>query len=103
VKIGSFCRALSPDREPRTESPLTPHRLADSTAELCRLAFHPNPHEGTGDPADCHVEVSKPARQPLLSGQGVCPVDALIVNSKLVSETSETAVLFTVRRKRAPE
>jgi len=102
VKIGSFCRALSPDREPRTESPLTPHRLADSTAELCRLAFHPNPHEGTGDPADCHVEVAKPARQPLLSGQGVCPVDARIVKSKLVSETSETAVLFTVRRKRAP-
>ncbi len=82
----------------------TPHRMADSTAALCKVVTpkysNNNIHEGNLDPAWCHVDVTKNAKETILSGQGTYPEGAVIVKSKLESKESPKAILYTVMRKR---
>lgn len=83
----------------------TAHRMKDSTAALCRTVTpdeyaNRNIHEGTFDPAWCHVYVTKNAKETILSGKGTYPEGAVIVKSKLESKESSDAILYTVMRKR---
>ena len=78
----------------------TPHRMADSTAALCKIVYNTNIHEGAGDPAYCHVHVTENAKTTLLSGEGSYPVGSVIVKAKLENEKSREATLYTVMRKR---
>jgi len=80
----------------------TPHRMADSTAALCKIVYNTNIHEGAGDPAYCHVYVTEDAKKTLLSGEGTYPVGTVIVKSKLENQKSREAILYTVMRKREP-
>lgn len=78
----------------------TPHRMADSTAALCRLAFNPNPHEeSAARPAYCDVYVTANAEEAMASGKGAYPPGSVIVKTKLEGENRLTAVLYTVMRK----
>ena len=77
-----------------------PHRMADSTAALCRIAYNTNPHEGDTEPAFCHVYVTQNGKGTMASGKGRYPQGAVLVKSKLASEKSNDPVLFTVMRKR---
>ena len=51
----------------------TPHRMADSTATSCRVAYNTNIHEGDVAAAYCHVYVTPDAREPMASGMGAYP------------------------------
>lgn len=77
-----------------------PHAMEDSTAALCVLTFNPNIHEGSGDPAFCHVYVNVDAKEPMESGTAY-PHGAVIVKEKFASEAAEEAILYTVMRKMA--
>lgn len=79
----------------------TPHRMADSTAALCKILYNTNIHEGAGDPAYCHIHVTENGKKTLLSGEGTYPVGTVIVKSKLENPKSREAILYTVMRKRA--
>ena len=88
-----------------TQITKTPHRMADSTAALCKVVTgqysNKNLHEGIINPAWCHVYVTKNAKETILSGEGTYPEGAVIVKSKLESKESTKPILFTVMRKRA--
>lgn len=79
----------------------TPHPMADSTAQFCDLTFNGNIHEGVGDTAYCHVYVTHAGKDQMLSGNGKYPPGTVIVKSKLKSEKSKDAILYTVMRKMA--
>ncbi|MBM3964995.1 MAG: hypothetical protein FJ308_07975 [Planctomycetes bacterium] len=76
-----------------------PHRMDDSTAMYCKPTYNINPHEGVGEAAYCHVYVSLEGIEAMKSGQGKYPQGTVIVKSKLESETSGDAILYTVMRK----
>lgn len=76
-----------------------PHRMDDSTATLCKLTYNINLHEGVGEPAYCHVYVTKEGTEMMTSGKGEYPQGTVIVKSKLESKTSDDAILYTVMRK----
>ncbi|MFM7321692.1 MAG: cytochrome P460 family protein [Armatimonadota bacterium] len=77
-----------------------PHRMADSTAALCRISFNLNPHEGDRDPAFCLVYTTPDAKGVMTSGKGRYPRGAVIVKSKLAGEKSSDVLLYTTMRKR---
>ena len=76
-----------------------PHRMADSTSILCRIAYNTNIHEGSATPAFCHVYVTADAKEPMAAGKGAYPRGSAIVKAKLDSEESSDVVLYTVMRK----
>lgn len=77
----------------------TPHPMADSTAKSCTISYNSNIHEGSGQPAYCHVYVSQHGREALVSGNGNYPTGTVIVKSKLKNDKSKEAILYTVMRK----
>ncbi|MBN8601564.1 MAG: cytochrome P460 family protein [Planctomycetes bacterium] len=76
-----------------------PHRMADSTAELCAVSYNTHIHEGIGETAYCHVYVTANGKEVLTSGKGNYPIGSVIVKSKLQRENSNDAILYTVMRK----
>ena len=78
-----------------------PHRMFDITAALCRSPddFQHNVHEGFIRSAYCNVYVNETAKNTMLTGKGVYPVDSLIVKSKLLDKDKPNIELYTVMRK----